>query len=237
MKAPRSFLHWLGRATEERDASHDLGHFLRVRDLALDLADQAPAPLLCAAQRWRRPRYLLEIAALSHDVLDHKYVTDPATATVALRRALLSEAGLVPAEVDAVVLVVNNISLSQELQGALASEALGAQNLQGLRDLISDADKLEALGFQGLRRLAQYHQATRALLRREPKLTPETFRAYLTRECRRHLLHRAAYVRTPPGKDRAALAHEELLMILEDHGPAGPWADLWAEFGPKTDHR
>jgi hypothetical protein len=81
---------------------------------------------------------VLQLAALSHDVLDHKYLKkddDKAKADLEqeMRLALANSSGLTPKQVDDVCLISDNISLSKELSGLLEEGLLLERSLLRLR--------------------------------------------------------------------------------------------------------
>jgi len=157
-KTIRRFSQWLRREMKEqgRDQSHGMEHFERVREGALCLA-AAEAKELSPQES-----LLLQLAALCHDVLDHKYFygensqQDMLRVENDMKRSLRDLAGLSPSQVMDVCLISDNISLSKEIEGRMEKEKLKGRNLCELRDLVSDADKLDALGICGLKRLAQH---------------------------------------------------------------------------------
>lgn len=210
-----SFSAWLGGYMEDlgRDASHGMEHFERVRQVAVALYEESkpggsvdPEELL-----------ILELAALCHDVLDHKYIVSPKELQAArayLTGALDDVAQLTPRQRDRVLLVADNISLSKEKERKLQTEELRQEGLMLVRDCVSDADKLDALGYLGLRRLAQYQICRNG----SRSLTPE----YIRDVALKHLLPRVLYLRTEAGVKRGKPALEELEAALSDD------ASLWA---------
>ena len=90
-------------------------------------------------------------------------------------------------------LVADNVSLSKELRGELDITALQHRGVLRIRDLVSDADKLDALGRRGLQRLAQY-QVHLFVLQGQP--TSLITNDFLRIQAQAHLLHRPAYLKT-----------------------------------------
>ena len=187
-----AFKAWLRKLMDAqgRDDSHGMRHFEEVRKVALQLAEEAgstPAP--CES-------LILQLAALCHDVLDHKYMGAAETMEEVrrdMKAALRDLSGLDPVQVDDVCLIAENISLSLELSGKLQTEALQSRGLEWLRNLVSDADKLDALGAQGLRRLVQFQAHSLASRGLFPGLLSPGF---VREMAKNHLLHRANYLRT-----------------------------------------
>jgi HD superfamily phosphodiesterase len=187
----RVFRAWVAEATAGRDASHGLPHFERVRELALRLAEREPSfDASCQANL-----LLLQLCSLAHDVWDKKCVAPAEAATLkqAALRVLADDCGLPAAAARRVVLVADNVALSKERAGEVPFRQLEAEGCLGLRTLVCDADRLEALGATGLRRLVQHNEALYRRLGREARLA-------LARESMlQHLVYRKDYVVTAEG--------------------------------------
>jgi HD superfamily phosphodiesterase len=193
-----NFKQWLKEVMEvqKRDPSHGMEHFERVRVSALEIAAKTNPPS-------EEESLVMQLAALCHDVLDHKYmskiedrkgdVASEEELRAAMKEALQSLAGLTPQQVEDVCLVSDNVSLSKELAGILQEDRLMERRLSHLRDYVSDADKLDALGMGGLKRLAQYQAR---LLQDSEASAHRLSSAFLRGIAQRHLLHRVDYLRT-----------------------------------------
>jgi HD superfamily phosphodiesterase len=211
-----SFKRWVGGMAlrTNRDASHGLVHFERVRLTALELANLSSSDGDALSEE---ESLVLQLAALSHDVLDHKYLKkddDKAKADLEqeMRLALANSSGLTPKQVDDVCLISDNISLSKELSGLLEEGLLLERSLLRLRDCVSDADKLDALGACGIRRMAEY-QLHRLM---EDGLPLDMLTVELLQEmANAHLLHRVGYLRTPEAKMRGQGLLTETRAIIQ----------------------
>jgi hypothetical protein len=203
-EALQRFRAWVAEKTAGRDASHGLPHFERVRELALQLAvlepsfDASPANLL-----------LLQLCSLAHDVWDKKCVPADEMATLkeSARLALVQACQLSPATADRVVLVADNVALSKERAGEVCFEELAALGCLDVRTLVCDADRLEALGTTGLRRLVQHNEAEYRRL--APGARLELARASM----RRHLTYRKNYVVTLEARRLAAQLVQEMEAV------------------------
>ena len=190
---------------EARGESHGLAHALRVRALALAIY----------AELSSEDAHIVEVAALLHDVCDHKYV-DPATdagrACIERRDRFLAETLSEPAAA-AVVQIVGAVSYSREARALARGEAPAwsalPEHIQVLRHCVSDADKIDAIGVRGLGRCAAY--ARERGVRGSLNVARE-----VAEHCDEKLLRlRDEYVRTAPGKRRAAPGHEWLAAWRE----------------------
>ena len=185
---------------EARGESHGLAHAKRVRALALAIY----------AELGGDDARVVEVAALLHDVCDHKYV-DPATdagrACIERRDRFLAET-LSASDAAAVVQIMGAVSYSREAKALARGEAPAwaalPENIQVLRHCVSDADKIDAIGVRGLERCAAY--ARERGVRGSLNVARE-----VAEHCDEKLLRlRDEYVRTAPGKRRAAPGHEWL---------------------------
>lgn len=127
---------WVRTQMAAEPTGHDWWHAVRVRDLALRLAQEEGAD----------PR-IVELAALLHDIEDEKFSGDPAAGPAAVR-AWLSGLDLDPATVSTVVDIIGAMSFT----GAGVAEA--PLSLEGR--CVRDADRLDALGAIGIARAFAY---------------------------------------------------------------------------------
>jgi len=113
------------------DASHDFDHVDRVRKMALHLGAIEKADLR-----------IVELAALLHDVEDHKYETPAQGFTLRdfLRDKVDAE------DLEKIVDIVDNVSYSKEV--ARTSPMVKSKELQ----CVQDADRLDAIGAIGIAR-------------------------------------------------------------------------------------
>lgn len=142
----------------------------------------------------------LRVAALVHDIVDYKYCAPhlQGMPTIEEKRARLEQflnsitelCGWVPR----ILLWIDNMSFSKEKKHGLPK--LSSDDMK-YRNILSDADKWEALGPIGIQRCKEYHMM----------LTPGIDEANLNREIMTHMeekimiLHQ--YCRTELGKQHA----------------------------------
>lgn len=122
----------------EKDASgHDWWHIERVRKLALTLAEKENADL-----------FIVEIAALLHDVGDHKFHDGDHTQAEKLIRDWLTQNGLDIELIDRIYGIVERVSF----KGANVSTPMSDNEGK----VVQDADRLDALGAVGIARTFAY---------------------------------------------------------------------------------
>ncbi|EFN53287.1 hypothetical protein CHLNCDRAFT_25996 [Chlorella variabilis] len=127
------------------DSSHDWWHIHRVRNMTVRLSDHL------SVGRWVAEQQLAELAALCHDVADHKYSADPEADRAALQR-FLGELALSAEEQELIMYVVDNLGFKEEL-GRRDGGADGAANSQQrVLAVVQDADRLDAIGAIGIAR-------------------------------------------------------------------------------------
>lgn len=129
----KQLLQFVRNSTTEFDSSHDVNHAIAVYQNAILIAKK------------ELPDYddeILQYACLLHDVCDHKYASAISKTTLHdyIKKQLSHE------KAQLVVDIIENISFSKEVKGQ-------RRNLNTpYQDIVSDADKLEALGEVGLER-------------------------------------------------------------------------------------
>jgi len=115
---------------------HGVDHVLRVRDLALAIAEKVHEPV---------DREVLELAALLHDIGRLSTDTNHAERSAEIARILLELAGYPHDKIDMVVKAILAHSYTSRIE-AVSIEA----------KILSDADKLDALGAIGIARVFAY---------------------------------------------------------------------------------
>ncbi|CAG5112838.1 Oidioi.mRNA.OKI2018_I69.chr2.g7009.t1.cds [Oikopleura dioica] len=197
---------WAEQMTEGRDASHAIEHFRRVREytqqilagLENDVADIGEVDGFLVA----------ETAALVHDVFDHKYVSDNASGLDKMKEFLKS-VELTEKEIDWVIEICENVSFSKEKKGKLNKDL--PKHVMLLRNIVSDADKLDAIGYDGIERCRMYTR------HRNPTGTEEEHERNVVEHMHDKLFRLLPYyIRTKPGKTIGAKLQREMLKYIED---------------------
>jgi uncharacterized protein len=116
---------------------HDWHHVFRVRRSALNIGRTVGADLA-----------VVELAALLHDIADHKFHAGDETAGPRTARQWLQENGAPPAVTDQVCAIIAGLSFKG---AAVPPEPL---SLEG--QVVQDADRLDALGAIGIARAFGY---------------------------------------------------------------------------------
>ena len=132
-------------STSYFDASHDVQHAERVMQMAFEIANATYADYDAT---------ILVLAALLHDVCDHKYTGPQSTSKPQLRNFLLEQVDAPAA--DSILLIIDNVSFSKQDKGL--DQDLGEWLGRHLT-CVRDADRLEAIGQRGLQRCMQFTEA------------------------------------------------------------------------------
>ena len=124
------------------DDSHNFNHALRVKNLAIKIAK--------SENMSEEEIFEITIAALVHDVSDHKYKSETSQENILktfLKGLLIEEI------VDRVVYLACNVSLSKEVNSITRNISY---NLTKQLVVIRDADRIESLGAMGISRYYMY---------------------------------------------------------------------------------
>jgi len=121
-------------AVQQYDSGHGWSHLERVVRLALYIHE-------CEG---RGDRFTVELAALLHDVGDHKFAVHDGPAEI---RALLGRLGVDGSVTEEVVRINENISFSKGSTAVPRSDGL---------QIVQDADRLDAMGAVGIARAFSY---------------------------------------------------------------------------------
>lgn len=146
---------------KDTEGSHGWFHIDNVRKLALTIGKEEGADL-----------FLIELAALLHDIADWKYNDNEIDAGPRLAREHLESLGVHRDVMDRVCNIIEQISF----KGAGVKDEM--DTLEGL--CVQDADRLEAIGAIGIARCFAYGGSKGRLIY-DPSITPtphDSFDAY-----------------------------------------------------------
>ncbi len=198
--------------TAGRDESHDFEHHVKVNKHTTQIAKwyihTHPDQPMIKKYGSNYIKLLASAIAYLHDVPDHKYYENPDeiynSIRYMLQRSMFSE------HTEIIIDIINNISYSKEKKGLLKD--LGDWNF--LRDIVSDADKIEALGWIGLVRCYEYTKF------KNPEMDEDNIFKNMRDHCEDKLNHLIDYIRTDKGKE---LAEEGQNIIIRWHSGELDW--------------
>lgn len=193
-----------------RDRSHGINHALCVRNNALKISEEL---------KIKDPLTLIKIeaAALYHDVWDNKYIIPNSEEHLTKKYELedrLINTYFSEHDIQDIMIIIDNISLSKEMAQRNNPEVLkpNLKHLQFMRDIVSDADKLEMLGHSGIDRVFQFEHY---MVNNDKNLNHENFKKVFVEIYNRKLkfLIRDNYIVTEPGRKLA----EPLMKYTEEY--------------------
>ena len=202
--------HWtvlsdfVKRVCTDRDESHGYEHMKAVAETSRMIV-QTDFPAALDA------RMLIDVitAAWLHDIADHKYDKDGTL------DAILDDFGYKHIDnFDDIKKVIKLVSYSSENKAILSGKPLNYEELLGsyytlVRHVVSDADKLEALGKIGIERTIEYTKNT------YPGYSNEEIVADVKKHADEKLLRLAdEFIRTPTAIAIARVRHNEMLSEL-----------------------
>jgi len=194
-----------------RDPSHGHQHMELVAKSSLEILDKLPQ------KNDPNIRRLVIITAWLHDVADHKYDVDGK-----LREKIqIFISSIVPSveESQLVVNIIDRISFTKEDKCIKTNQPLDWKNVLGItgcivRDIVSDADKLEAIGLVGAHRCVEY-QCEYFMKKNIEKPTVEYIIGKVIEHANEKLFKLSTeFIRTDIGKVLAKEKHNELVAIL-----------------------
>lgn len=200
-------IHTLGEFvklhTSGRDPSHGYSHMSRVAATAMDIMTEMDVSE--DQFRWSI------IVAWLHDVADHKYDKDESI----MRHVEMFLRVIDPVNHDNLLKCIKAISFSTEKRlGYKFYEQILPAEWVVVRNIASDADKIEALGLVGIDRCIQYAQETH-----ENKLSEDEEIMYVWEHAREKILHlHKKYIHTKVGKLISRHLHNDTLWWLASHG-------------------
>jgi uncharacterized protein len=173
--------------TSSFDESHNIDHAIAVYNNTLKIADTIKIQL---------EYNILTYAAMCHDVCDHKY--ENSIKPEVLINFITKQIG--EDKCKRVMNIINNISFSKQIKG-LRQQLPYPDNIY--LDIVSDADRLEAIGQIGIDRCIAYTEATGGKV-------PED----VIKHCHEKLLLlKDQYIVTKKGKKLAEPLHE----VIQDY--------------------
>ena len=128
-----------------RDKSHGIDHIQKV---VVNVEKISQNYILS-----QREKYILRVSALLHDAYDHKYIVNNKE-IVKIKENIhndLINIGFTWNEIQIIfIIIIDNISFSKEKENRY-SELLSLLSIKiiHIRNIVSDADKIEALGLEG----------------------------------------------------------------------------------------
>lgn len=210
-------LHWFVKTkTQHFDKAHDINHIIKVVSNATTIYNMSE-------NTYDVDLNLILVCCYLHDIRDHKLVDDERTITEDELEDFITAIGYDPYLITG---IVNLISFSKErsfesngmgsgydriihyLEMSLpVSNGMTIEQLEYIRNVVSDADKIEALGETGINRAIEYGR----------HIGVGDDYARIIGHCDEKLLHlKDVYIRTEAGKSIAQEGHRQIVEWYEE---------------------
>lgn len=186
--------------TKTYDESHDLQHHFNVYKSSIEILK-----LSTSSKNNLKLFKLITYSSLLHDTVDHKYQE-----SIKNKKMLYQYLEIMTGKnmCNEIKWIINNISYSKEVKNGVPFHSNEIVFLA--RNIVSDADKLEALGDTGIIRCKQYAKA------KFPQYSNQEIIDYVVNHCHEKLLLlKDNFMRTDAGKFLAIPRHNELLTFVE----------------------
>jgi len=151
---------------------------------------------------------VIVVCALVHDVVDHKYSDENNDAEKRLKEVLEKEIDVRNCS-EFILDIIDNISYSKEMKDKYPNFWGYTRFWYTVRDIVSDADKITALGFSGLKRCWTYQKHV------SPQDTDEQILEKVVQHCHDKLLRLLPhFIRTDKGKALAQKRHDAIEQFV-----------------------
>ncbi|MCD7446249.1 hypothetical protein HAX54_048447 [Datura stramonium] len=218
------------KAMSGNDASHDVSHAFRVRDLTLSLAHEEGLSSSSDSM------LIVELAALLHDIGDYKYIRLDSTDFMIRRISLLPTFSWDPSEAR----IVEEFLQGQGIEEGMKKKILDIIKGMGFKEevggltnrnysieygVVQDADRLDAIGAIGIARCFTFGGSRHRILH-DPRVQPRSELSkenYMNKEeqttvnhFHEKLLKLKDLMKTKAGKKRAEKRHKFMEDFLEE---------------------
>jgi HD superfamily phosphodiesterase len=210
------FKYYLGR-----DKSHGIDHIQKVLKNVQKISEDYMFST--------REEIILRSCALLHDAYDHKYFQKE-EGIIHVKQKItndLIQFGLSWNEIQIIFIIINSISFSKEKEKRLEDNNiyyelidLLSPQIINIRNIVSDADKIEALGAEGINRMILF-----SLVERKSSINNGTVSLQINdiiddikKLCKNklYILISENYIRTDIGREIAGQKLEELKKITDN---------------------
>jgi len=192
--------------TSEYDESHNLEHHICVYKNAIKiLASENKDVYQISMQEYQELFLLITYSSLLHDTIDLKY---PNNLEYKIKKLNLFLEEKIKDSCEKIKWIINNMSYSKEIKFGYPINS--DKIIQLGRDIVSDSDKLEAIGEIGIQRCRQYIMVI------HPNASEEEIIRYEVEHCDDKLSKLKDYfIRTNTGKKLAEPHHQVLVDFVK----------------------
>ena len=199
--------------TKEREESHGVMHMNEVKNNAMEIWNSEKTKY--DDLDIEHVSALIVAVALLHDVADHKY-GDVERQTQLMENELHKYFS--PENVGLIIEIIGKISYSKEaklrMSGVIPTwDELGPEG-RLVRNIVSDADKLEAIGVIGVVRCMQY-TAEKLREKHEPVTIAHLVNRLVEHGHEKLFILKDEYIRTETGKNLAEVKHAVMMAEID----------------------
>lgn len=202
----KTYLDKLKGYYDDRDISHGWNHVLQVCKNSLLISQYENITNINKLN-------IIVICSLGHDIWDHKYVDNSELLKENFRNSLL-ELKFSVEDIDCIIRIIDSISFSKEYKLRLIGQRFKFNNNDELklRNVVSDADKLESLGLVCIERMIEYE------ININKNHSIESHIEHITKHCNEklYLLIDKNYIKTEYAKKLASVLLNEMKNIVEN---------------------
>lgn len=205
-------------ACSHRDPSHGYQHMKKVAMNTMIIFSKMYEEITLVETTKKKFGEFILVVSWTHDVADRKYDSD-GSAKLKLCEFLDNN---FPNESKLILDTISRTSFSFEINMIKETgkldwlEKLGPDGVLG-RDIVSDADKLEAIGYEGIIRLFTYNHELFKKNNPGKPVTYEDVKILAERQIEVKLGKlQEQYIRTRYGKELGEALHNETMLILAD---------------------
>lgn len=190
-----------------RDSSHNYTHVFNVYNMAKKIAKREKI-------KDKNELLIIKYASLFHDAWDNKYIKSKRKRNKIKEelREDLKKINLNDIKIDNIYEIIDNISYTKEKNIRKDGKKLDLNKLSKLRNIVSDADKIESLGKTGIERITVYEKT---------KKKNKSVKYYIERV--KELYNNRIidiiendYIKTISGKDIAKKSMLEMSNVMND---------------------
>lgn len=200
--------------TQGYDVSHDVNHHIKVYDNCREIMRDEITTHNLSDDDKQSLEIIVAYSALLHDTIDAKYPKGLEDKMAQLHDFLVHQ---VPNECEAIEWVINHMSYSKEVKTGRPYHFNCVINLA--RSIVSDADKLEAIGEIGITRCREYIVAKFGTTGQQ--LTDE-----IVAHCHEKLLKIPSFLVTDRARAMAEPLNQEIVKYVKTHAhmsSPSPW--------------
>lgn len=136
---------------KNRDESHGINHIKAVIKWCLLIMETIKIS--------EQDKNIILLSAYFHDAFDHKYCDQEEI--LRIKKNLnqdLEDLGNSQQDINTIFTIIDNISFSKEFNARSLGIKMDLGDIQLLRDIVSDADKIEAVGISGITRMIEFEE-------------------------------------------------------------------------------